>query len=64
MQQNKHSSHQVSSYGCKHHTCINNPNMGGVGAVIIVKNNGKNYVIFGKERFGSNSNKYMLLEVR
>ena len=60
-QKSKHSSQQVSSYGCKHHTCINNPNMGGVGAVIIVKNNGKNYVIFGKERFGSNSNKYNVI---
>ena len=61
LQKSKHSSQQVSSYGCKHRTCINNPNMGGVGAVIIVKNNGKNYVIFGKERFGSNSNKYNVI---
>lgn len=47
-----------SSYGCQHNTCINNPNMGGIGALIIVKYNGRNYVIFGRERGGSNSGKF------
>lgn len=55
------SNQQKSIYGCTHNTCINNPNMGGIGALIVVKYNGRNYVIFGRERGGSNGGKFNVI---
>ena len=51
-------SSRKSTYGCTHRTCIKYPGIGGVGAVIKVRHANEDYVIFGKERFGCNKNKY------
>lgn len=59
------SSTKLSEYSCKHKTCIENGNIRGVGAVIVVKHYVKhcckNYVIFGKERGGTYAGKYNVI---
>ena len=43
---------ELSSYGCPHSVCNTNPKITGVGAVIIVKHEGRRLVLLGEERGG------------